>query len=116
MFQENHLSESYAANAESADKIIKSETINDFAPAATQGKPGFVHSLGQPRQQQQNCPTGTADWGACTEIDYTSWGGGKGSCLLGDVLCKCDPSMTSGNYGWICNSVESVEVDVVRSP
>lgn len=114
MTQENYSSEHFIADTESPSEAIDSDTINDFNPAATNLKVEVLHTPDS--QQEQKCPVGTADWGACTEIDYASWGGGKGSCLLGDVQCKCDPSMTVGNYGWICDSVGSLEVEVVSCP
>lgn len=105
------MSGSFIAKTESFSEAIDSNTINHFNPAITNVKEGVIHTLDS--LQQQKCPVGTTDWGACTEIEYASWGGGKGFCLLGDVQCKCDPSMTVGNYGWICDSVDSLEVEVV---
>jgi hypothetical protein len=99
------LSGSFVTDAEHTDE-------KDPVPFTTNVNGGDIQARGP---QEQNCPAGAEDWGACTEIDYASWGGGKGSCLVGSLDCNCDPSMTAGNYGWICefNVVSSV-VDVVR--
>ncbi len=90
------MSESFVANAESAGEIIKSDTINGFAPAA-------------------QCPAGTVDFGGCTTDDNKSWSY-HSFCMLGKKKCNCNSSMTTGNYGWKCKPINSVEVDVVRSP
>lgn len=109
---ESYLSGSFVTDAKSTEEVQGSKTI-DPVPSTTTNVivGGDIHALVGP----QNCPAGAEDWGACTEIDYASWGGGKGSCLVGSLDCNCDPSMTAGSYGWICesNDVSSV-FDVVR--
>ena len=112
-FQKSYLSGSFVTDAEPTDEIQESKTINPVPAANTNVKGGSIHAL--LGSQEQNCPAGAEDWGACTEVDYASWGGGKGACLLGNLDCKCDPSMTAGSYGWICESnVVSSVFDVVR--